>query len=107
MRQVTIVYHYEDGNWWADSPDPDLTTFIAGGRSLEETRRLAHEGAEFHLNEDVTVIELFEPAHVMTSLEISHSEALPVVVYGAPAPSGSPRTTVDLRPSQLGAVGSR
>jgi len=60
MRNVTVVYHCEDGNWWADSPDPGLETFVAGGRSFEETRRLAWEGAEFHLGEEVTLLEMME-----------------------------------------------
>jgi len=101
MRRVTVIYHYEDGNWWAESPDPDLATFVAGGRTLEETRSLAHEGAEFQLEEQVSLNELFEPTHVVTQLDIQHADTLPVVVYGAPEPSGTPRIKVDLWPSQL------
>jgi len=60
MRFVTVVYHSEMGSWWADSPDPGLETFVAGGGSLEETRRVAGEGLEFHLGDRVTMTELFE-----------------------------------------------
>jgi len=60
VRKVNVVYHCEDGNWWADSPDDGLETFVAGGRSFEETRRLAWEGLEFHLEEEVSLIEVLE-----------------------------------------------
>ena len=59
MRTVTVVYHCESGNWWADSPDPGLESFTAGGRNLEETQRLAAEGLEFHLGEKVAMAELW------------------------------------------------
>jgi predicted RNase H-like HicB family nuclease len=99
LRQVTVVYHYEDGNWWADSPDPGLSTFVAGGQSLAETRRLAREGAAFHLDvSKVRLVERFEPQHVLTHLEVATS--LPAAVYGGPASSGSPRTKVTITPAQ-------
>lgn len=60
MRGITVVYHWEDGQWWADSPDPELETFVAGGRTLDETRRLAAEGAAFHLAEQVALTEVYE-----------------------------------------------
>ncbi|SRR6266567_1895508 len=60
MRTVTVVYHSETGSWWADSPDVGLETFVAGGGSLDETRRLAGEGLEFYLGDKVALVELFE-----------------------------------------------
>lgn len=60
MRTVTVVYHSEMGSWWADSRDPGLETFVAGGDTLDETRRLAGEGLEFHLGDKVALIEMFE-----------------------------------------------
>ena len=60
MRFVTVVYHSEMGSWWADSPDSGLETFVAGGGSLDETRRVAGEGLEFHLGDRVTLTEVFE-----------------------------------------------
>jgi hypothetical protein len=60
MRTVTVVYHCEDGNWWSDSAEHGLETFVAGGRSFEETRRLTWEGVEFHLGERVALNELYE-----------------------------------------------
>ncbi len=102
MRRVTVVYHYEDGNWWAESPTRGLETFVAGGRTLEETRQLAHEGAEFHLGDKVAVSEYFDPRHVVTHLEVTAvAGGLPVTVYGAPQEPGSPRTAVILTPSDL------
>lgn len=103
MRRVTVVYHYEDGNWWADSPDPELETFVAGGRNLDETRKLAQEGAEFHLGTAVTLTELFDPQHVVTWLDLQPGP-VPVVAYGGPAPGGSPRTKVTITPAQPVAV---
>lgn len=60
MHTVTVVYHVENGTWWADSPDPGLKTFVAGSGTLDETRRLAAEGLEFFLTDRVTLIEVFE-----------------------------------------------
>jgi predicted RNase H-like HicB family nuclease len=102
MRRVTVVYHYQDGSWWGDSPTHGLETFVAGGRSLEETRRLAREGAEFHLGEKVRVTELFDPQHVVTRLDVNPSTQ--VTVSGGPAPSGVPRIKVTLQPAQPDAM---
>jgi predicted RNase H-like HicB family nuclease len=60
MRTVTVVYHCEDGAWWADSPDPGLETFVAGADTLDETRRLAGEGLEFFVGDKVALIETLE-----------------------------------------------
>jgi hypothetical protein len=60
MRTVTVIYHCEDGNWWSDSADPGLETFVAGGRDFEETRHLTWEGVEFALGERVALNELYE-----------------------------------------------
>jgi predicted RNase H-like HicB family nuclease len=99
MRRVTVIYHYEDGSWWADSPDKGLETFVAGGESLDQTRKLAREGAEFHLGERIALVELYDPQHVVTRLDMDKSP-LPVVVYGGPASSESPRAKVTITPAQ-------
>jgi predicted RNase H-like HicB family nuclease len=40
--RVRVIYHHEDGSWWAISPDlPDI---IAAGDSREEVQRLVEEG---------------------------------------------------------------
>jgi predicted RNase H-like HicB family nuclease len=99
MRQVTVVYHCEDGVWWADSPTPGLETFVAGGGSLDETRRLAREGAAFHLGDKVRVTELYDSQHVVTHFRVSQS-ALHMTVSGGSTPSGSTRPRVTLTPAQ-------
>lgn len=99
MRQVTVVYHCEAGDWWADSPDAGLETFVAGGRSLGETRRLAREGLEFHLGEVVSINELFEPMHVVTFLEIVDRPA-GMVVYGGPVEACDAPAKVTMEPKQ-------
>lgn len=98
MRTVTVVYHCEDGNWWADSPTPGLETFVAGGESITETRRLAEEGLEFYLGEEVRLDELFEPTSVVTYLETTHSD-LPITVYGGPPQPGRLPSTFTLAPA--------
>jgi predicted RNase H-like HicB family nuclease len=99
MRRVTIVYHYESGSWWGDSPDPGLETFVAGGESLDETRKLAREGAGFHLGEKVALAERYDPQHVVTRLDVDPSP-LPAIVYGGPASSPTPRAKVIITPAQ-------
>ena len=48
MRAITVFYHQEDGDWWAESPD--LSGFGAAGRSLAEVRRLVRDGLPFYLD---------------------------------------------------------
>jgi hypothetical protein len=39
---ATLLWHYEDGTWWAESPEyPEWT---GGAESLDEARLLAHGG---------------------------------------------------------------
>lgn len=105
MRLVTVVYHYEDGQWWADSPLAGLETFVAGGRDLQETRQLAREGAEFHLGTPIRLKELFDPRQVMKSFVVEHSAR--VTVSGGPAPSSAAaRTRVTITPAQPCAIAS-
>lgn len=57
--EVRVVYHFEDGSWWADSED--APGYYAGAESLEELRKLVHEGLEFHFEDSVNVSdEVFE-----------------------------------------------
>jgi hypothetical protein len=43
VRTVRVIYHEEEGSWWAESPDvPDWT---GGGATYEEVRKLAEEAA--------------------------------------------------------------
>ena len=51
VRNVTVIYHREDGVWWADSPD--MPGFSAAGDSFKETRELAIEGVPFYFDDDI------------------------------------------------------
>lgn len=50
VRSVEIVYHREDGVWWADSPD--MPGFSAAGDTFAETRKLAIEDLSFYFDDD-------------------------------------------------------
>lgn len=39
---ATIRWHYEDGTWWAESPE--FPEWSGGAESLDEARALAHSG---------------------------------------------------------------
>jgi hypothetical protein len=41
MSTVTVVYHHEEGSWWAESDD--LPGFSAVGSSFDEVERLVRE----------------------------------------------------------------
>jgi predicted RNase H-like HicB family nuclease len=57
--EVRVVYHFEDGSWWADSED--APGYYAGAEGLEELRKLVQEGLEFHFEDSVNVSdEAFE-----------------------------------------------
>jgi hypothetical protein len=100
MRSVTVVYHCEDGNVWADSPDPGLGTFVAGGRSFEETRRLAAEGLAFHLGEQVSLTEVFEDGVLVDLYGLAGSVAIESSAFAAPESRTTTRpATVSLRPA--------
>lgn len=57
MKTVTVVYHLEDGSWWAEADE--VPGFVAGADTFEETRDRVHEGLEFDL-EPVEVDERFD-----------------------------------------------
>ena len=42
VESVKIVYHRDEGAWWADSPD--MPGFSAVGDTFDDTRKLALEG---------------------------------------------------------------
>jgi hypothetical protein len=84
MRSVTVVYHCEDGTFWADSPDRGLATFVAGGRSFEETRRLAADGLRFHLGEQVCLTEIFEDGVLVDLYGLPGSVAVEDSAFAAP-----------------------
>lgn len=53
--EVTVVYHFEDGSWWADSDD--APGYYAGADTLEQLRQRVREGLEFHFEDSVDVSE--------------------------------------------------
>jgi predicted RNase H-like HicB family nuclease len=59
METIKVIYHHEDGAWWAESPD--LERWSAAGDSYAEVVKLAEEGAVFVLGREVE-IEHFVPA---------------------------------------------
>ncbi len=60
MATVTVVYHFEDGLWWAESPE--VPEFSGGGDTFAEARTMAREGLAFALGHDVDLDERFDEA---------------------------------------------
>lgn len=58
METVTVVYHYEDGTWWAEAPA--VPGFVAGAPTFDEMRALTHDGVAFALEEEVSLDERFD-----------------------------------------------
>jgi predicted RNase H-like HicB family nuclease len=46
-KTVRVIFHHEDGSWWAESPDVDR--WYAAGDSYAEVAKLAKEGIPFAL----------------------------------------------------------
>jgi predicted RNase H-like HicB family nuclease len=59
METVRVIYHHEDGSWWAESPDVDR--WYAAGDNYAEVAKLAEEGIPFALERDDVVLEHFVP----------------------------------------------
>lgn len=47
MDTVRIIYHHEEGSWWAESPD--VEGWSAAGDGYAEVRELSEEGIPFAL----------------------------------------------------------
>jgi predicted RNase H-like HicB family nuclease len=60
METVRIIYHHEDGGWWAESPD--VERWYAAGDTYAEVVKLAEEGVPFALERDDVALEHFVPA---------------------------------------------
>lgn len=60
MDCIRVIHHYEDGRWWAESPD--VSEWFAAADSYDEVCRLAEEGVRFALERDDVTIEHFVPA---------------------------------------------
>lgn len=70
--RVRMVYHFEDGSWWADSDD--APGYYAGAETLEQLRKSVREGLEFHLEDSVDgleeVVEIVSTTHPRDDIEI-------------------------------------
>ncbi len=45
MSAATLLWHYENDSWWAESPE--YPEWVGGADSLDEARLLAHGGLHF------------------------------------------------------------
>jgi hypothetical protein len=50
MSHARVIYHFDDGNWWADSPDVDR--WSAAAPDVAALVQLVVEGVPFALEED-------------------------------------------------------
>lgn len=54
--KIAVVFHYEDGKWWAEAADvPD---YVAWADTFDELRALVAEGLEFHLERPVEIVAI-------------------------------------------------
>lgn len=58
MSTVTVIYHFEDDSWWAESPT--VPEFVGGATTFDEVRTLTREGLAFTLDRDVELDERFD-----------------------------------------------
>jgi predicted RNase H-like HicB family nuclease len=47
MKPIRVNYHYEEGSWWAESPD--IKGWLAVADTWEELVKLVEEGIPFAL----------------------------------------------------------
>jgi predicted RNase H-like HicB family nuclease len=60
MVTARVIYHLEDGAWWAESPD--VRGWSAAADDLVDLHRLVEEGVAFALErDDVTVVRVAAP----------------------------------------------
>jgi len=59
METIRVIYHHEDGGWWAESPD--VERWYAAGNTYAEVAELAAEGIPFALGHDAE-LEHYVPA---------------------------------------------
>ncbi|MBX6391227.1 MAG: DUF1902 domain-containing protein [Frankia sp.] len=55
MDEIAVVYHEEDGLWWAESGD--VPGWAAGGDSLTQVRERVRDGLRFFLGRDDIAID--------------------------------------------------
>jgi len=51
MERIRVIYHHEEGSWWAESPDVKGWTAVAD--TYEEIAKLVEEGIPFALEREV------------------------------------------------------
>jgi len=90
MRTVAVVYHLEDGCWWAESDD--VPGFVAGADTFDETRARVHEGLEFELGEPVEVDGRFDDAAMGARRQTTFSHDLGALVFPATTSTGCTAT---------------
>lgn len=56
--QVEVIYHHEDGTWWAESPT--LPGWSAAAPTFEDLRPLTREGVALAAEVDDTQLDLRE-----------------------------------------------
>jgi predicted RNase H-like HicB family nuclease len=59
METVRVIYHHEEGNWWAESPD--IERWYAAADDYAAIVKLAEDGIPFALGHEAK-IEHFVPA---------------------------------------------
>jgi predicted RNase H-like HicB family nuclease len=62
MDRIRVIHHYEDGRWWAESPD--VPEWFAAAETYAEAHQLAQEGIPFALERNNVAIEHFVPADI-------------------------------------------
>lgn len=101
---VKIVYHREDGTWWADSPD--MPGFSAVSDTFAGTRRLAIEDIPFYFDGETpaSIDEYMEngavlmPGRVMFLNMPNHGTSKFDVYYSAQyVPSTEPVGSMELQ----------
>jgi len=90
MRAVAVVYHLEDGYWWAEADD--AAGFVAGADTFDETRARVREGLEFELGEPIEVDERFDDAAMGARRQTTFTHDLGVVVFPATTSTGCTAT---------------
>lgn len=59
METIRVIYHHEDGGWWAESPD--VERWYAAGDTYAEVAELAAEGVRFALEREDVELEHYVP----------------------------------------------
>lgn len=96
MTRARIVLHYEDGSWWAESPDLDGFTVVAP--TLRELQVAVREAAAFHLESGEPVQIAESMAGARSAEEVSWVSRTGGSAY-APVESRAPHARIPLKAS--------